>query len=68
MLARFRPRFLNDSLLWRLLSESLREHRAKYAAAAAATLLDFRLVDRQSQNKTVAARATADRKTFGHPS
>ena len=30
------------------------------------TLLGSRLIDNQSQNKTVAARAMADRKTFGH--
>ena len=28
--------------------------------------LGSRLIDHQSQNKTVAARATTDRKTFGH--
>ena len=28
--------------------------------------LGSRLIDNQSQNKTVAARAMADRKTFGH--
>ena len=29
-------------------------------------VLGSRLIDHQSQNKTVAARATTDRKTFGH--
>jgi hypothetical protein len=29
-------------------------------------LLGSRLIDRQSQNKTVAARATTERNTFGH--
>jgi hypothetical protein len=31
-----------------------------------AAALGSRLIDGQSQNKTVAARATAERKTFGH--
>jgi hypothetical protein len=31
-----------------------------------ATILGSRLIDGQSQNKTVAARAMAERKTFGH--
>lgn len=39
MLERLRPRFLNDSLLWRLLSESLPEHKGKYTAAAIAMIL-----------------------------
>jgi ATP-binding cassette subfamily B protein len=39
MLERLRPRFLNDSLLWRLLSESLPEHKGKYAVAAAAMIM-----------------------------
>lgn len=31
-----------------------------------AAFLGSRLIDFQSQNKTVAARITAERKTFGH--
>ena len=43
-------------------------HTGERAGRAAERLdaLGSRLIDRQSQNMTVAARATAERKTFGH--
>jgi transposase len=40
--------------------------RHVHATAKPGTSLGSRLIDHQSQNKTVAARATTDRKTFGH--
>lgn len=39
MLAKLRPKFLNDSMLWRLLSESVSEHKTKYMLAAVAMVL-----------------------------
>jgi hypothetical protein len=39
---------------------------ATYSGSNSAINLGSRLIDNQSQNKTVAARAMADRKTFGH--